>query len=438
MNWMSWINSIFLLLMLNAVLGCAGYRIWTHIRWRFEAKAAYQTIYQMHKLVMGLFLFPSILLVLLCPGIRQIFYRELFLDSIAGEILELILFAFFIFWLAGMLHMLIRTCCRRSAFKDMEKYNTDLKENVLPILNTICTRHQYYHMIRLAENPFVPVPMISGAARRMILLPEDTYDMQELEMILEHELVHAKKHDLVYKQAALITRIVFWFVPDVFRQEQDLDEWCETCCDIEMCGRSNSVWKKKQYFQVLVKRAQEIQEQEVNVCYALCGDMNAICRRMNRMKQYAMAVEEKRIRVIGSVLVSLALILLCGAGSIHLGKSLCGLYVEKQFAVSSEERPLAKGSKVCAGSNHVLGHFTANEDEFLNLYINLSDNMTAQMKQADLWIGVYDEQGRIALHTEVTSDSSCFAVSVKQEETYYIELQNGSGTAVKVDYMVIR
>ncbi len=74
-------------------------------------------------------------------------------------------------------------------------------------------------------------PMLIGFCKPVIVLPERNYDAQELALILRHELVHYKQHDLWYKLILLAANAVHWFNPMVWLMVRQANKDIEQVCD---------------------------------------------------------------------------------------------------------------------------------------------------------------------------------------------------------------
>ena len=97
-------------------------------------------------------------------------------------------------------------------------------------------------------------PMVVGLFRPVLLLPHDNYDDTRLRMILSHELVHIKRHDIAYKVLLLLVRTVHWFNPLVhimaIKAERDIEI---TCDNIALKG--TGVEEKKLYSLMIIEMA---------------------------------------------------------------------------------------------------------------------------------------------------------------------------------------
>lgn len=83
----------------------------------------------------------------------------------------------------------------------------------------------------LAESPHVPAPMLLGVLRPLIVLPAGVDDPARLEDILCHELVHARRHDLLYKWLTAAVTSLHWFNPLMYLVRREVARRCELSCD---------------------------------------------------------------------------------------------------------------------------------------------------------------------------------------------------------------
>lgn len=77
----------------------------------------------------------------------------------------------------------------------------------------------------------VSTPFIYGIFRPVIFIPCMEVSEYELYMVLEHELTHVKRHDLIIKALAEIVNIVHFFNPIIYFLRKSVDSYCELSCD---------------------------------------------------------------------------------------------------------------------------------------------------------------------------------------------------------------
>ena len=93
-------------------------------------------------------------------------------------------------------------------------------------------------------------PMLVGVIRPVIYLPDRNIE-ECLNLVLMHELMHYKRHDLLYKWAALVINGIHWFNPAVYIVTANINEACEISCDIEVTKNMDESEKKK-YMQTIL------------------------------------------------------------------------------------------------------------------------------------------------------------------------------------------
>lgn len=94
-------------------------------------------------------------------------------------------------------------------------------------------------------------PMITGIFRPTLYIPESDLTPNEQSLILEHELVHYRRGDIVFKWLIMAAKCIHWFNPIVYVLARYIERECEASCDFK-ATRSMSVADKKQYMYTLV------------------------------------------------------------------------------------------------------------------------------------------------------------------------------------------
>ena len=85
--------------------------------------------------------------------------------------------------------------------------------------------------ITLIKTDDVTTPMVVGLMKSMVVIPNREYDSDELQLILYHECMHLKNHDLWLKLLVNIYCCVYWFNPFVYLLKADMDFILEVKCD---------------------------------------------------------------------------------------------------------------------------------------------------------------------------------------------------------------
>ena len=94
-------------------------------------------------------------------------------------------------------------------------------------------------------------PMITGIFRPTLYIPESDLTPNEQSLILEHELVHYRRGDIVFKWLIMAVKCIHWFNPIVYVLARYIERECEASCDFK-ATRSMSDADKKRYMHTLV------------------------------------------------------------------------------------------------------------------------------------------------------------------------------------------
>ncbi len=94
-------------------------------------------------------------------------------------------------------------------------------------------------------SPRCSIPFTFGLRRPVILLPEAAaaWPAGRLRSALLHELVHAKRRDVLAQSLAYGVCLLFWFIPPLWMAYAALLREAETCCDQEVINRGIRVPK---------------------------------------------------------------------------------------------------------------------------------------------------------------------------------------------------
>lgn len=99
-------------------------------------------------------------------------------------------------------------------------------------------------------------PFTTGFFNMKIVLPRMDNSGDELAMLLRHELIHCKRHDVFMKILVRFVQKVHWFNPVIFFFSRKFCEECEYTCDMEVVRNYNRE-KRIQYGELILKMAGE-------------------------------------------------------------------------------------------------------------------------------------------------------------------------------------
>ncbi|MCL2169386.1 MAG: M56 family metallopeptidase [Defluviitaleaceae bacterium] len=142
--------------------------------------------------------------------------------------------AFFV-WLGGASGFLLYHIIRHSRFiKAVWRWSEAVTDQqTLAQLEEIKTHLGITRQISLYACPFGG-PMAIGIFKPKIFLPEIDMGQNELRLILLHELIHLKRHDLLYKYLVMAMNALHWFNPVAHLSARAIDVLCEASCDAQV------------------------------------------------------------------------------------------------------------------------------------------------------------------------------------------------------------
>lgn len=124
-------------------------------------------------------------------------------------------------------------------------------ESVISIYNEIRRDMGIGRPIPIYKNSSVSTPMLVGMVRSYIVLPEACFTDDNYRMIFRHELIHFKRHDIIYKWLVETIVCLHWFNPVVYFIRKEICEDCELSCD-EAVVSSISAHQRRDYGDALM------------------------------------------------------------------------------------------------------------------------------------------------------------------------------------------
>lgn len=141
-------------------------------------------------------------------------------------------------------------------------------------------------------------PMLVGAVCPRVLINDDFYSEEELNLIITHELMHYKHHDILCKKVIVLIQAIHWFNPILYFYANSFYEISELACDqrVLQCVSNDS---KKMYATLLIKMMENISKERSK--FALClfeSDEEKIKRRLYRIMMYKKTNRKNLITIL--------------------------------------------------------------------------------------------------------------------------------------------
>jgi TonB family protein len=142
----------------------------------------------------------------------------------------------------------------------------------------------------------LPIPAVHGVLRPVIVLPVSmaaAWDLDALEPVLLHELVHIKRRDCLINTAQIVLQVVYFFHPLVWLANSAIRRERELACDDEVVRRSGGV--STSYVRSMMQVAETVAHQPHRQLLGMAMAENAsnLGRRIRRMMHSRYRVSEK-------------------------------------------------------------------------------------------------------------------------------------------------
>ena len=124
-------------------------------------------------------------------------------------------------------------------FRRTNRFNHTADAETLELLNRVCSEMGITQKVDVFYNGKIQSPLLVGFFKPRILLPKFPNKTQDIEMILRHELMHFKRHDIWYKLLVRAALSLHWFNPMVWIMAKVSDEDLEKACDEDVVKNQN-------------------------------------------------------------------------------------------------------------------------------------------------------------------------------------------------------
>lgn len=192
--------------------------------------------------------------------------------------------------------------------KKAKRWKTPLiSTKATEILNEFSVSMNIHRHIPLYQCSEIDSPMMVGFFHPMILLPNQDFTNEQLQMILQHELIHFKRKDLWYKLLLLLANAVHWFNPFVYLAAKYAVCDLEIACDEEVL-KNNSVNFRKEYGETMLNVMRHSMKRQTMLSTHFSPNKKTIKQR------FASILDTKKKRK-GIVTLCIAFIAVCIMGN---------------------------------------------------------------------------------------------------------------------------
>ena len=306
---MNWINFLFYYAFVTAITGDVMLFIWLICRLLF-LKLNPDLVYYMLRWVVIMFLLPVAYVSILMSRdgsyiweTRDLLEKFVFQINFRADYLQIAVIAWFTVTIRNVWNHLKKmraqyNLCKKSVPVD----NLEMTAVFEELKSQLGIRGN----VEFLWNEDVTSPIATGIRKRRVILPYDDFEGERLQVILLHELIHIKKHDLIYKAMTTVIVIIQSFNPPAYILVGLLNLWSEQDCDRKVVQRLASMGiRRSGYFQIIwtISEAAEKMSRDLCVFSMLFESKEMLERRVDFMKKYG-----KNLKTTSKIVTALLLL----------------------------------------------------------------------------------------------------------------------------------
>ncbi|WP_155592222.1 M56 family metallopeptidase [Lysinibacillus cavernae] len=129
--------------------------------------------------------------------------------------------------------------------KNIKRWSIEAGPNERKIFSELKGSLGIKRKVSLRKSTKIQSPMMFGMFKPTVVIPCIEYSETDLYLILKHELIHYKRHDIELKVMLFIVRTLYWFNPFVHLMSKKFDETIEMICDEYVISGKDSIYKKR-------------------------------------------------------------------------------------------------------------------------------------------------------------------------------------------------
>lgn len=133
--------------------------------------------------------------------------------------------------------------------------------------------------VELMLCPIVNSPMMIGLARPRLLLPDEDLTLNELPLVIRHELTHFVRRDLWVRVILIVARSLHWFNPAIYALSRTLGFWQESSCD-EKVTATETQDGKRFYSETIIRVIHRQTHMRSQMATSFYGGKNGMKRRI--------------------------------------------------------------------------------------------------------------------------------------------------------------
>lgn len=187
-------------------------------------------------------------------------------------------------WAIGIIIFITKEAYNyRSFYKKLNIASNKIEDEI--IINALETTKKNLNIskkIIFCECSCIKSPMITGILKPTITIPKREENLDKLEIILTHELLHFKRKDLWIKLMALLANIINWFNPIAYSIRSQINVECELSLDEQLIKNMDKS-KRKYYGEIILEQIEYSQNKSLSLGASVCNGRKELEKRLRNI-----------------------------------------------------------------------------------------------------------------------------------------------------------
>lgn len=214
----------------------------------------------------------------------------------------------FAIWLMGFLFNLCYISVKQHLFfKSIKRLSKSAPKSISQSAKKIALDLDITASFKVVTVREISSPMITGFRKSLLILPERQFSESELQLILKHELIHLKRHDIFIKAFMLFCGAVHWFNPFIRRFIRSAEQESELYCD-ETVTEDEDEELKKLYCQSILNTASAKAKEKHFLYPAISSNFSFNKHGLKHRMAMILSFDKKyKLSIIGVLILALTL-----------------------------------------------------------------------------------------------------------------------------------
>ena len=199
---------------------------------------------------------------------------------------------FFWLWIVGIVSFLLYHGLSYAFFvKKLKRWKIQGTQEVTrQMFASLLKELKIKNNIKLEICKAVSSPMIVGVLHPKVVLPSEDFTAVQMKMILKHELIHYKHHDLFFKCLFLCVNAIHWFNPFVYYMAKLANHDMEMLCDEKVVWKQDEEYRRIYSFTIL----QTLTKQSMDKYIAFSSNFHGDKKKMKHRFSLIMNASHKK------------------------------------------------------------------------------------------------------------------------------------------------